>query len=231
MPRLKGEAANIALNKIIEKIDNYELSSGEVVSDLELSHEFNVSRTPVREAIQQLINIGLLERTATKVVVKSITLTDIIEIFQVRQAVELMSAKIIIDRNGLTDKEKSDFLEIHSCLCKDIANGDIDKNFSDDTSFHLKLVECTGNTRLIDITNRITLQSQRLRWLTLLTPSRYSGTRDEHQAIIDSLLDNDLTAVQQAISRHLQSSLENYTQILNNNQWMKIINELKKMTS
>lgn len=71
MPRLKGNASDTALKKIVQKINDYELSSGEIVSDLELSNELNISRTPVREAMQQLIDIGLLERTATKVVVRS----------------------------------------------------------------------------------------------------------------------------------------------------------------
>ena len=184
MPRLKGNASDTALKKIVQKINDYELSSGEIVSDLELSNELNISRTPVREAMQQLIDIGLLERTATKVVVRSITLTDIAEIFQIREAIEIMSVKIILSRGGLNETQKLELMDIHQNLCNDISNGNFDKNFSDDTAFHEKLIEYSGNTRMEDICRRITLQSQRLRWLTLLTPSRYAGTRDEHQRII-----------------------------------------------
>lgn len=230
MPRLKGNAAETAFNRIVQKINDYELSSGEIVSDLELSNELDISRTPIREAMQQLIDIGLLERTATKVVVKSITLADIIEIFQVREAVEIMSARIITENGGLNEQQKQELMEIHRCLCNDISNGDFDKNFSDDTDFHEKIIQYSGNSRLIDISRRTTLQSQRLRWLTLLTPARYAGTRDEHECIIDGILQNDFKAAAKAISGHLQGSLENYTQILNNNQWMKIMGELKNMT-
>lgn len=229
MPRVKGNAAETAFNKIVQKINDYELSSGEVVSDLELSNELEISRTPVREAIQHLIDLGLLERTATKVVVKSITLTDITEIFQVREAIEVMSARIILDNGGLNDSQKEELLDIHRNLCDDISNGNFDKNFSDDTRFHDKIIGYSGNSRLIDISGRINLQSQRLRWLTLLTPSRYADTRDEHQRIVDSLLNRETYGAALAIRKHLQSSLENYTQILNNHQWMKIMNELKNM--
>ena len=229
MPRLKGNASDTALKKIVQKINDYELSSGEIVSDLELSNELNISRTPVREAMQQLIDIGLLERTATKVVVRSITLTDIAEIFQIREAIEIMSVKIILSRGGLNETQKLELMDIHQNLCNDISNGNFDKNFSDDTAFHEKLIEYSGNTRMEDICRRITLQSQRLRWLTLLTPSRYAGTRDEHQRIIQGILNQDLNSAARAIEEHLQSSLENYTQILNNNQWMKIMSELKNM--
>ncbi len=229
MPRLKGNAADTALKKIVQKINDYELSSGEIVSDLELSNELNISRTPVREAMQQLIDIGLLERTATKVVVRSITLTDIVEIFQIREAIEIMSVKIILSNGGLTEAQKLELMDIHQNLCNDISNGNFDKNFSDDTAFHEKLIEYSGNSRMEDISRRISLQSQRLRWLTLLTPSRYAGTRDEHERIIQGILNQDLDSTARAIQEHLQGSLENYTQILNNNQWMKIMSELKNM--
>lgn len=229
MPRLKGNASDTALKKIVQKINDYELSSGEIVSDLELSNELNISRTPVREAMQQLIDIGLLERTATKVVVRSITLTDIVEIFQIREAIEIMSVKIILSSGGLTEAQKLELMDIHQNLCNDISNGNFDKNFSDDTAFHEKLIEYSGNSRMEDISRRISLQSQRLRWLTLLTPSRYAGTRDEHERIIQGILNQDLDSTARAIQEHLQGSLENYTQILNNNQWMKIMSELKNM--
>lgn len=229
MPRLKGNASDTALKKIVQKINDYELSSGEIVSDLELSNELNISRTPVREAMQQLIDIGLLERTATKVVVRSITLTDIVEIFQIREAIEIMSVKIILSNGGLTEAQKLELMDIHQNLCNDISNGNFDKNFSDDTAFHEKLIEYSGNSRMEDISRRISLQSQRLRWLTLLTPSRYAGTRDEHERIIQGILNQNLDSTARAIQEHLQGSLENYTQILNNNQWMKIMSELKNM--
>ena len=229
MLRLKGNASDTALKKIVQKINDYELYSGEIVSDLELSNELNISRTPVREAMQQLIDIGLLERTATKVVVRSITLTDIVEIFQIREAIEIMSVKIILSNGGLTEAQKLELMDIHQNLCNDISNGNFDKNFSDDTAFHEKLIEYSGNSRMEDISRRISLQSQRLRWLTLLTPSRYAGTRDEHERIIQGILNQDLDSTARAIQEHLQGSLENYTQILNNNQWMKIMSELKNM--
>ena len=70
----------------MNKINNYELLSGDVVSDAELSGELGMSRTPVREAMMQLINDGILQRTSTRVVVKPLTLSDIYEILEIREA-------------------------------------------------------------------------------------------------------------------------------------------------
>ena len=78
MSRVRGSIVAIATQKILEKIENYELLTGDIVSDLELSKEFEMSRTPIREAIMSLLDCGILERTQTKVVVKTITLSDIV---------------------------------------------------------------------------------------------------------------------------------------------------------
>ena len=65
--RVRSHALETAVDAIMNKINNYELLSGDVVSDAELSGELGMSRTPVREAMLQLINDGILQRTATRV--------------------------------------------------------------------------------------------------------------------------------------------------------------------
>ena len=104
----------------MNKINNYELLSGDVVSDAELSGELGMSRTPVREAMMQLINDGILQRTSTRVVVKPLTLSDIYEILEIREALEIASASRILRRGGLTDGEQEQLRSIHEQLCKSV---------------------------------------------------------------------------------------------------------------
>ena len=191
MPRVRGEAVNLATNYILKKIENYELSAGDIVSDLELSKEFDMSRTPIREAIMSLIDSGILERTATKVVVKSITLADITEILQVREAIDQKAASIIIVTGGLSAVQEKEFSAIHTELLHNITFGDFSKNFQTDELFHRKLIEYSGNSRLLDISERLSLQSQRLRWISTLTPSRYISTHNEHTAILEALFNKN----------------------------------------
>ena len=72
--RVRSHALETAMDAIMNKINNYELLSGDVVSDAELSGELGMSRTPVREAMMQLINDGNLQPTSTRVMVKHLTL-------------------------------------------------------------------------------------------------------------------------------------------------------------
>ncbi|MRY42767.1 GntR family transcriptional regulator [Clostridium beijerinckii] len=229
MPRVRGNTVDIAVQKILHKIENYELVTGDIVSDLELSKEFEMSRTPMREAIMILLDNGILERTKTKVVVKAITLNDINEILEVREAIEQMSVEIIINNKGLTKAQLKELNVIQEKLCENITNGNFDSNFEADAMFHEKLAEYSGNERFLDICKRIYLQSQRLRWITMLTPSRYTETCEEHQKIIDALTNLDLSVAKEAIHSHLQNSKSNYDDIINNKQWNKIAQQMKNM--
>lgn len=69
---LKAMQFEIATEYILSKIENYELKSEDIISDIKFAEELGMSRTPVREAIMSLIENGILERNRSKIVVKSI---------------------------------------------------------------------------------------------------------------------------------------------------------------
>lgn len=231
MPRIKGQSVQTAMNVILEKIENYEYVAGDIISDLELSKVLNMSRTPIREAIMSLIENGILERTATKVVVKPITLSDICEIFDVREAIEHKSLELIIQAGGLTKEQKDKLLQIHEQLCQNIINGNFQANFEADDIFHKTMIEFSGNTRLLGFYDTLTLQSRRLRWISMFKPVRYTQTREEHAQIIDFLCRKDLESAKKALSQHFSNSITNYSSILNTPHWNRIANEITSMTA
>ena len=227
MARLKSNLVDFALEEITRRINNYDYSSGAIISEVALAEELKISRTPIREAILKLIDIGILERTSTKVVVKAINLSDIHEIMQVREAIELMAAKIIIKAGGLSTEQFSALNSINENIIKSISEGDFEKNFEQDCSFHEKLVEYAGNTRLIDICKRLNIQSRRFRWITMLTPARYSNTVDEHKMILEGMLRNDIELASDALSAHVRQTYNNYKYILRDDKWINMMRDLK----
>ncbi len=229
MARLKSNIVNDVVEFIIKKVNNCEYISGDVVSEVALAETMQVSRTPVREAIMRLIDIGVLERTLTKVVVKPITFDDIKEIIEVREAIELMSVKLITSNGGLTDEQLQKIKLVSETLDDSVVEGDIEQNFKSDFDFHALLVEFSGNKRLIDICERINVQSQRFRWVTLLTPARYVNTAKEHDDIFDALENKDEETTCLAIEKHLRQTLENYKDILEDDKWSRMMQELKVM--
>lgn len=231
MARKKGKSVTIAFDSIRKMIVHYDLSPNDVLSDAEIAERLNMSRTPVREAILKLMEYGLVERKDGRVVVKSISISDIIEMLQVREAVELMSTRIIIHNGGLTDLQLEKLNTLQSELQESIAKKDLDKNFYVDANFHRELVNYCGNQRLIEILYKQDVQGERLRWLTSITPHRYDSTCKEHEEIMKYIRDLDYSSAEKAIIAHIQNTLHNYQEILVSNDWEKILQTLTQLKS
>ncbi len=227
MARLKSSLVDDTATEIMTRIKDHRYSAGEVVSEVTLAQELDISRTPVREAIMRLLDYGVLERTATKVVVKPLTLDDIVEILEVREAIETMSVKIIMRNGGLS---KPQLKELEK-LCQKFENSNTGQGYNEkfilDNAFHELLISFSGNSRLIDISKRINIQSQRSRWITTITPTRHYDAASEHQAILDALSKKQESAANVALATHFANSLANYQSILLDDKWLNMMKELK----
>lgn len=229
MPRIKSNAVEIATEYILSKIENYELKSEDIISDIKFAEELGMSRTPVREAIMSLIENGILERNRSKIVVKSITLKDILEIIDIRDAIEQKALELIVEKGGLNKEQLSILSDIQDTMTENILTGNVEGNFHADHLFHLTLFEFADNSRLYDIHKNLLLQSKRLRWLAQLTPGRFAESQKEHLLILESLKRNDAGSAKQNMHLHLMNTKNNYISILDNPQWLNAISEIQNM--
>ncbi len=229
MARIKSNIVNEITTELMARVNNFTYSSGEALQEQSIAEEFGISRTPVREAIMKLIDLNILERFGSKVIVKPITFSDIQELFEVREAVESITMKTIINRGGLTKETLAILENINNKLEESIQFNRYEENFYQDALFHEELVRATGNQRLSDIWQRITYENNRLYWMTMLTPHRYQYTLAEHKKILEMLQTDDVKEAQEAMSNHIAKSLMNYKEILEDGKWMNIMTELRNM--
>lgn len=95
MPSEQKTLADQAFEQIYELIMTGELPLGGVVNEVTLSHRFNISRGPVREALQRLQGLRLVTREPyMRARVVSLSQHDLVEIFQLREAVEGMACRL-----------------------------------------------------------------------------------------------------------------------------------------
>ncbi len=97
MARSRSTVVEELVEEMVRRINDYHYSAGESISELGLSEEFGISRTPAREAVIKLLDLGLLERSGTKIIVKTLNAGDILELFQVREAIETAAVKTILN--------------------------------------------------------------------------------------------------------------------------------------
>ena len=211
MARRKGPQAKQAYSYIKSKILSFELPPGAAISDNALAQELNMSRSPVREAIFMLSNDGLIDSTDMGAQVSPMTLTDILEICQVRKAVEVAAVNILLANGGGTPKQKNNLTRIF----KELQNAtDAIQNYHYDDLFHGEIMAMANNSRLTHISNQMRLQIYRARWLSVVLPNRIAEAAQEHESIYQALMDDDRQASVQSLTLHLDRSEQNFKKVL-----------------
>src|ERR1700757_5140456 len=94
LPTSTGSMRDRAYTYIQRKIASGELKPDAPISEIPWAKELNMSRTPVREALNQLVAEGLLEQIPNRgTLVVQLKRRDIIELYELREALEVYSAR------------------------------------------------------------------------------------------------------------------------------------------
>lgn len=131
-------------------IDGY-FAPGQQVNEAQLSNQLNLSRGPVREALQRLSQEGLLVSKPNRgVFVVELTADDVDDIYGAREIIELGAAELITTHaDARRQKTSSKLRKIASRLTEAAAADDWQKVLKLDVEFHTTLVSESGNTRLL----------------------------------------------------------------------------------
>lgn len=218
--QLEGRpTAQLIADHLREQIIQGIFRPGQQINESVLAGQLSTSRGPVREALQRLTQEGLLVSLRNRgVFVKELTIDDIREIYAVREAVELSSAKMLLaagpERINLTSQSLKQSL---TDMEKQVTLSDWQAIARLDMQFHTSFVEGTGNSRLIRIYDTLAAESRMciLSWwancnLQASYP-RPAALVQEHQNILDLLQAGDSEGLQRAISHHLHRAVEDLT--------------------
>lgn len=189
------------------------LKPGEQLAEARIAELLDVSRAPVREALQQLVQQKLLVSARNKgVSVVSFTASDIWEIYDARCAIESHAAGRIIDGGPGARARASDALRaVLDRLRTALKQGDHRKISAADLDFHTALVAAAGNSRLVDAYS--ILSAQTLACINRLEIAIPSGEElvDEHSVLIDALAAGEREALLKAINDHLTLAASHLT--------------------
>ena len=182
-----------------EQIIIGELQPGHWLRELELSESLEVSRTPIRDALNRMVQEGLLENSSRGVRVRRYSLQEAIDIYEVRELLESRAASLAAQRY-----EKSSALKLDGFL-KQMATveaHDIPQHTRMDLTFHSFIAQLSGNEALVDLIERLT---GRLISLRALTGDKIASTlsREQHEAIVDAIKKGDEVEAAKAMSIHV----------------------------
>ncbi|MCR5136237.1 MAG: GntR family transcriptional regulator [Oscillospiraceae bacterium] len=206
------EHKNISIaDQIFEQMELDILSGkyarGEVLSELSLSKELGVSRTPIREAIRRLEQEDFLEESGRGMVVVGITKADMMDMYEIRLAIEgeaVRRAAELIDDETLGIMR--DALDLQRFYCEKSGENSSDQIKNLDSQFHELLYRASGSkpyySSLIGIHKRMT----KFRKASVSQKSRAMLSLQEHESIYDALAAHDGEAAAQAALNHARNA-------------------------
>jgi DNA-binding GntR family transcriptional regulator len=192
---------------IKEMIFTQKLKSGDRIPEEEIANMFQVSRTPIREALRKLEEQGLVKiyphRYATVVKLDHNAKEHI---GQVRIALDVLSVQLLAEK--ISDEQCDKLIRIaKDCI---VFGEEVDKIaiFEKDSEFHLTLAKMTDNPYLYDIQKSLNLKVQLLRSTMYINLEEIKEGIKLHIPIVEALREHDADKASELMRTHLEQFYE-----------------------
>lgn len=191
-----------------EAVLNGKYKPGESLTESRLAAELGVSRTPIREALTQLENEGLVQLVPNKgAVVTGISAKDIQDIYTIRIMIEGLAARWAaenIDEAELVElREAIDLEEFYT------SRGDVPRLIGLDTSFHQIIYRAAKSAPLQHMLRTFHHYVQHARTQSIAAPGRAQHALAEHKAILQAIAERDGGRAERLTAEHIQNASRN----------------------
>lgn len=194
-----------------DRILSQELKAGEKLSDLRLSSELGVSRTPIREALHQLAQDGVVIAEPNRgFFVATFTRKDLEEIFELRKVLEMYAIEHLGEADHTEELERALYeLEHVERLIKNATTEseklDAGEAFlKTDRGFHSWLVSTVGNKRMSTIVGGLWTQIAIFQQVDGDIPEWMLVAVEQHRNLLNRLLEKDIEGARGLMSNHLE---------------------------
>lgn len=180
---------------------------GQRLVEQELSETFHVTRSAVREALQDLAGEGLVELVPRRGArVRVISVEEAVLITECRAALEAVCARRAAEL--VTDADRVALKEIGEEMRRAVADGERDVYSALNRRLHDFVAEVSGQQVAQALLDRLNGQMVRYQFRLALRPGRPAESLPQHLAIIDAIVAGDPLAAEAAARAHVDSVIE-----------------------
>lgn len=202
--------ATLVERAVREMVLDGSLEPGARINEVELAQQFQISRGPLREALQRLKAEGLLEVRAHRgAFVREFDAQELQDLYSLRSALETWAVRHSSPDAG----QLADLTEMLAAARSALA--DPDAQYPQDRDFHRKLVALAKNPVLTETHESTLLRIQLARVRSARVPARAHAALQEHEEILRNLVAGRRGESAAALERHLDQSYENARSLLN----------------
>jgi DNA-binding GntR family transcriptional regulator len=190
----------------------FTIRPGERVNEVELARSLNVSRTPLREALNRLMVEGFLTRAHNRGFIgRPLDAKQVFDLYELRRALEASIVAIACER--ATDDELAE-LERFVKSSKDRPE---DANASSllalDEQFHERVARLTRNEEMVRAVKSINARIHYFRWIDMQN-GRRRYTQQEHMRIVKALKARDVPTAANLIEGHISRRLDRIVDVI-----------------
>ena len=193
--------ADIVRSGIEARISQGLLAPGQRIEEVEIAELFGTSRTPVREAVSQLVAAGLLHKTPR--------LGAVVPRFDLRQTLDLMdySAELAASSARFAARrlraDEIATLREHCQRLEDyISANDVANYASTASSFHSIIIAASRNSYLIEALERSVVHLARYFRYCLTYPGQMRADLDDHWKLVEAFENRDAEGARALMRRH-----------------------------
>lgn len=199
----------LALEYLRNRIVDGTFQMGQVLSERKISEELGVSKSPVREALAQLRDEGLVDIEPQKGArVFTLSEDEVIQICDFRQAIESASFELALQRDPT--RLAKDMDRVVQKMAAKKAVDDKDAYIALDNEFHHLIFEHAGNDYLTASYTRYVGKISALRKLLSQLPQHTDLSFDEHRAIAEAVRKGDLIEIKALLAEHIDRTRKAY---------------------
>lgn len=208
---LKGVHSQMISDTLEEEILKGELAPGSRLSEQSIAERFGVSRTPVREALQNIASRSLAERVPYKgVIVRDLDSDRINIMFEAMAEIEAICGGLAAER--ITDAEIAALSAMHNSM-GEMAERNASRDYEAiNLDFHSLIYNACRNEDLAAMAQDIRSKLAPFRKSQLFRAERLQASNREHALIVQLLTTRNKAGVQEALRKHLDGAKKSFSQ-------------------
>lgn len=211
--KTRSRISESVIETIEERIITGAYLPGMRLDETSLANELSISRTPVREALNQLHAHGLIDiRPRRGAVVSDVSPLRMIEMFEVMAGLEAMCARLAARRHDDSDLRAIRATQIACERAEEL--GDCDLYYAENERFHMALYAASHNGFLHQKSCSLFRRLGGYRKLKFGIRGRLKKSREEHAEVVDALTAGDGALAAERIFRHVIVEGESFSDML-----------------
>ncbi len=204
-PANKATRAHAVRARLEEDIVMGLLMPGTRLDEKTIAERFDISRTPVREALQQLVSTGLAVRQPYRgVVVAQISHERLDALFEAMAEIEAICGRMASQR--MTTSERAELMRLHEELAAASTEHSKPGYERLNEAFHEVLYRGAHNEVLFELAQSIRRQLSPYRRYQFHDPERIRTSFREHEAILQAIIERNADAAENHLRKHLMSA-------------------------